>query len=67
MKPSSVDTLAWVAIFGGLLVLCLGVFVARQAQGLGHGFLAVGALATVVGAVLIYVRSRMADVPGSPQ
>ncbi|AKJ29301.1 hypothetical protein [Caldimonas brevitalea] len=58
MKTSTLETWIWVLIYGGLLVLCLGVFVARRDEALGQGFMLVGAVAAVVGVVLIYVRSR---------
>ena len=61
MKTSTVETLTWVLIYAGLLLLCLGIFVAREAQMLGNGFILGGAAIACVGAVLIYVRSRMKE------
>jgi len=59
MKTSTLETLVWVLIYGGLLVLCLGLFVARRADALGTLLMAGGALTAALGAVLIFVRSRM--------
>ena len=59
MAPKTVETLVWVLIYGGLLTLSLGVFVQRLHEPIGWTFTVVGAVATVVGAVLIWVRSRM--------
>ena len=59
MKTSTVETLIWVLIYGGLLVLSLGYFVGRQEQTLGNGLMLGGAAIAGIGVVLIYVRSRM--------
>jgi hypothetical protein len=58
MKPKSVETLAWLLIFSGLLFASLGVFL-REASALGWALVAVGAAEAVAGVVLIYLRSRM--------
>jgi hypothetical protein len=49
----------WICIYGGLLMLVLGAFVQRQTQPLGCGLMAAGVAITVVGAVLLYLRSRI--------
>nr|WP_297350303.1 hypothetical protein [uncultured Caldimonas sp.] len=59
MKTSTVETLVWVLIYGGLLVLSLGYFVGRQEQTLGNGLMLGGAAIAGIGVVLVYVRSRM--------
>lgn len=59
MKPSTIEVLVWVFIYGGLLVLGFGMFVSARDEGLGLGFMLCGAIAALVGVVLIYVRSRM--------
>jgi len=61
MRAATVEKLAWASIFGGLLLLSLGLFVRQTDAALGIGFIAVGALLTVAGAVLIWVRSKMDD------
>ncbi|MCW7540639.1 hypothetical protein OOT46_22720 [Aquabacterium sp. A7-Y] len=59
MNTRTVEKWTWILIYGGLLALCLGVFVARGDEALGNGFMLGGAGAAAVGVVLIYVRSRM--------
>jgi hypothetical protein len=61
MKASTLETLIWVLIYGGLLVLCLSVFVSQRSAALGGTLAAAGGLGAAVGAVLIYVRSRMKE------
>ncbi len=61
MKPSTLDTLIWVFIYGGLLGVGLGLSVARSDDAVGYTIVVVGGIATAVGAVLVYLRSRMAD------
>jgi hypothetical protein len=59
MPASKLETLTWVLIYGGLLLLCLGLFVQREMAAAGWTLVVVGALAAAAGAVLIWVRSRM--------
>jgi hypothetical protein len=59
MKPSTVEVLTWVFIYGGLIVFVLGIFVSREAEGLGHGFMLGGAIVALIGVGLIWLRSRM--------
>ena len=65
MKPARVEALVWVLIYGGLLMLSLGTFVARQIGDAGMAIaivlFALGALAVIGGAVLVVVRARMPD------
>ena len=61
MKPSTLETLIWVLIYGGLLVLSLSLFVARRSQGLGTLLAVAGGALTAAGAALVYVRSRLKD------
>ncbi len=61
MKTSTVETLVWVLIYGGLVVLCLSLFVPQNQGALGTTLTVAGTLATALGAVLIVVRSRMKD------
>jgi hypothetical protein len=55
------DTLTWMLIYGGLLSVIFGLAVGSAnpvlAQWLGYG----GSLVTVVGIVMIYIRSRMKE------
>jgi vacuolar-type H+-ATPase subunit I/STV1 len=61
MKTSTIETLTWVLIYGGLLVVCLGIAVRRSLEPLGTAMVAGGALVAVAGFALIYVRSRRKD------
>lgn len=59
MKTSTVEALVWVLIYGGLLLLVLGLFVARSDAGLGWVLGSAGAVLAAAGVALIVVRSRM--------
>ncbi len=61
MKPSTVEALVWVLVYGGLLLLCLGLFVQRAHDPLGWTLVVIGAGAAVAGAVLIWIRSKMKE------
>ena len=63
MKTSTVETWIWVLLYGGLLVLSLSVFVARADASFGWVLGIGGMLATVLGALLVYLRSRMKEEP----
>jgi uncharacterized membrane protein HdeD (DUF308 family) len=59
MKPEALDSWIWVLIYGGLLAVCLGVFVLRQGGSFGWALIVLGALAVLAGVVLVVVRARM--------
>lgn len=59
MKASTVETLVWVLVYGGLLGLSLSVFVSRADGPLGIVLAVAGSVATAAGAILVVVRSRM--------
>ncbi len=59
MSPAKIDTWIWVLLYGGLLALCLGVFVLKGGGMLAWPLVVVGVLAVVLGCVLIVVRARM--------
>lgn len=61
MKTGTVETLAWVLIFAGALLVAWGLFAARQSVAIGGAMIVVGAVAAAAGVVLIVVRSRMQD------
>ena len=46
-------------VYGGLLLLCLGLFVLRSDGVLGWLMVLTGSALAVAGAMLIFVRSRM--------
>ena len=63
MNKKQIGSLVWVLIYGGLLTVCVSVFVLRaagdEARALGWLMLAAGAVATLAGAALVVVRARM--------
>jgi hypothetical protein len=59
MSTHRIETLIWVLIYGGLLALCLGWFLSPTRGPWGELLMTGGAVATLAGAVLIVVRSRM--------
>jgi hypothetical protein len=61
MTPATVEKLIWVLIFGGLLVLSLGLFVERQNMAFGWSLVVAGGALAAAGVVLVWVRSRMKD------
>ena len=62
-KMARLHKIIWMLIFGGLLAVIFGIFVGKTDDAVGWMMIAVGGLMTVVGAVLIYVRSTMPDKP----
>ena len=60
-----IETLIWVFIYGGLFLIAVGAALRRAGQGLGVPVIAGGGAFVVVGAVLVWVRSRLP--PGGPQ
>ncbi len=60
------DKLIWTLIFGGLLGVVLGFSVRRRDDDLGTIFIGVGLLIAAVGALLIYLRSRLTDSKPKP-
>jgi hypothetical protein len=59
MSTNKLETLTWVLIYGGLLLLCLGIFVRREMPATGWTLVAVGSAIALAGAVLVWVRSRI--------
>lgn len=55
------ETLIWTLIYGGLLALVVGVFMSRNREGSGSEMMVVGAVIAAIGALLIYVRSRLRE------
>ena len=49
----------WTLIYGGLFAVVLGIAVGRNDAALGWVFAVPGAVVAIVGAILIYVRSRL--------
>ena len=53
------QTLVWVFVYSGLLLLVLGLFVMRHDSLLGWVLVLAGAVDALVGVVLLVMRSRM--------
>lgn len=66
MSNKTVEALAWVLIYGGLIIASLGVFLRHDEGLLGSGVFVTGLLLAVGGGVLIWLRSRMKDDPDEP-
>jgi hypothetical protein len=58
MSPRSLERLAWVLIYGGLLMLSLGAFVLDADAVAGWVLLALGGAALAGGVVAVWLRSR---------
>ncbi len=58
VSKDTLDKLIWVCIYGGLLVLCLGLFVQRQDAGFGGWLIAGGAVLAAIGAYLVWLRAQ---------
>ena len=61
LSAGRVELLIWVLIYGGMLGFGFGFALTRGGQSYGWGVCAVGVAAAIVGSLLIWVRSRMAD------
>ncbi|MDP3083061.1 MAG: hypothetical protein Q8N44_05145 [Rubrivivax sp.] len=61
MTTAGVEKWAWLLIYIGLLVLCLGVFVEVRSASLGVQLEVAGALGVAIGVLMIWLRSRMKD------
>ena len=68
MNAKRIEKGIWPLIYGGLLLLSLGLFVGRRIDGMGMGWalVLVGAAGVVTGAVLLVLRSRLPDKPEIP-
>jgi len=53
------QALIWVLIYGGLLILVLGLSVQRLDDAIGWSMVVGGGIVAAVGAALVYVRSRI--------
>lgn len=60
MSIKRFEKIIWWLIFGGLIAVGLGLAVVPGQPGLGWAMAVIGALVVVLGAVLVWVRSRMA-------
>lgn len=61
MKTSTMERWTWPLIYGGILLLLLGISTVSADASLGGSIAIVGALLVVMGAVAVYLRSRIKD------
>ena len=61
MRAETIDKLIWTLIYGGLIAVAIGVATQRGDAAAGWVLVSGGVIVSVVGAVLIYVRSRMKE------
>ena len=61
MSTEKIDKLIWTLIYGGLISIAIGVATERNDMSAGWVLMSGGGIVSVVGAVLIYVRSRMKE------
>jgi membrane protein DedA with SNARE-associated domain len=54
-----IDAWIWVVVYGGLIVLGVGLTVQRSDDALGWIVALVGALLVATGALLVWIRSRI--------
>ena len=70
MKPQTLDSLIWPLIFGGMALLMLGLWTIDASALLGHALAWSGTALIAVGAVMIWLRSRLpspGDGEGGPR
>ena len=63
MRTKSIEKWAWLLIYGGLLVLSLGLFVLPGSAGMGWALVLTGVAAVVAGWALVVARSRLPEAP----
>ena len=61
LDAARIDALVWTFVFGGLLVVGLGVSLQRGGATYGWAVAVAGGLGVATGAVLIWLRSRIPD------
>ena len=58
MSTARIDTWIWLLVYGGLVVLGVGLTVQRSDGAFGWIIALVGALLIAAGALLVWIRSR---------
>jgi hypothetical protein len=61
LVAARLDVAVWTLVFGGLLVVALGVALARGGAGYGWAVAVAGALGVVAGVVALWLRSRLRE------
>ena len=62
-----IDSLAWVALYGGLFAIVLGIATGGGHVVAGWSLGVLGAAGVIAGIVLIFVRSRLSEPPPDAQ
>jgi membrane protein DedA with SNARE-associated domain len=65
MNSKRIEVWVWVLVYAGMILLGLGVSVQGSDASLGWGIAVVGIVAMLIGAVLVWVRSRMKETKGT--
>ncbi len=63
MSARKVETWVWVLVYGGMIVLGIGLAVQRTDAGTGRLIACAGGVLVALGALLVWVRSRMRNEP----
>ncbi|MCW5663118.1 MAG: hypothetical protein KIT35_04730 [Piscinibacter sp.] len=58
MTTARLEALVWVLIYGGLILVALGLAVQRRDDLLGWSLVGLGSVVALAGAVLVVVRAR---------
>ena len=58
IKNTALEKWIWVLIYGGLGLLCLGLFMQRTSPSIGWAAVGAGAAIALLGAAFIFLRSR---------
>ena len=59
LTSQRLHTIIWVLVYGGLLILVLGLSVQRSDDDLGWSMVAAGLVVALLGFALVFVRARM--------
>ena len=62
MNVKRIEKWTWVLIYGGLLLLSLGLFVLRISAVMGWALLLAGGAGVAAGIVLVVLRSRVPEL-----
>lgn len=66
MRSATLETLAWVLIFGGGLAVPFGLSLFDFSAGAGRTVTILGGTGIAAGVLLIWLRSRRSDAPPNP-